>query len=404
MKKLLCLLALAGLLLSLTACSFEIPTIGAEEETTKDQSKKHTTEAVADAGEKSTEVQEKPEESTKSGALFPTRTPVPEESAAETLPSVTETTAVPETLPVVPTTAVSETPEIPETTEVPETPTVIETTAVPETTEVPKTTQMPETTEVPETAQVPETTEIPETTEVPGTTQVPETTEVPETTQAPETTEVPETTPAETEPVVVLVPGDILSYGRYEQDGISSNGKEEIQWIVLYAEDGKALLLSRYCLDCRKAHEKDANITWEGSDLRKWLNSSFLNEAFSASERAGIVTVQLENKANPKSGYGAAGDTVDTVFLLSVEEVEKYLSGNMYQYRGTTPTRYAMDHGSALADNGNTWWWLRTSGKDLHYFAEIYSYREFDYMGDYATNPEQAVRPAIVIDISVLAN
>ena len=372
MKKMLCLLVLAGLLLSLTACSINIPTKGAEEEMTGDREKNRTTEETE---ARATDDPEETQESSDSGALFPIRTSEAAETRVETLPAASETETVPETPAAVPTTEAGAV----ETTPVNETLPVIETTAVIETTPIRETTAAPETSQIPETTAVPTTVREPETTELPV-----------------------ETTPEETEPAILLTPGEILSFGHYEQDGISSNGKEEIQWIVLYADGEKALLLSRYCLDCVKAHEKDMNVTWENSDIRKWLNGSFMKAAFTSAEQELIQSVRLENKANPKSGFGAAGDTEDRIFLLSVEEVETYLSGDMFDFRGTTPTRYAMDNGSMLADNGNTWWWLRTTGRDLRYFAEIYSYREFDYMGDLVTDPEQAVRPAIVVDITRL--
>ena len=33
--------------------------------------------------------------------------------------------------------------------------------------------------------------------------------------------------------------GDILTFGRYEQDDNEENGPEEIEWIVLDAKDGR---------------------------------------------------------------------------------------------------------------------------------------------------------------------
>lgn len=36
-----------------------------------------------------------------------------------------------------------------------------------------------------------------------------------------------------------VVEGEIISFGHYEQDGDTSNGSEEIEWIVLTREKGK---------------------------------------------------------------------------------------------------------------------------------------------------------------------
>ena len=336
MKTVFRILTLAGVFLLLSACSLEIPTISAEEET-RNHSAKTKTVAPADT---------LPAEETSAVVR-----PAPTQAAARvTTPAATarrETTPAGTPAPTPAAATSAETPSASET-EPPTEPT----------------------TEAPTEPPIEPTTEVP--------------------------TEPP------TEPAPTLNVGDMITFGHYEQDGIASNGQEEIQWIVLQVQKNEVLLLSRYCLDCRKYHEKDMNVTWEGSDLRAWLNGSFLLNAFDEAERTRILPVVLPNKANPVSGYGEAANTEDKVFLLSIEEVELYLSGEMYKLRGTTPTRYAMDNGSELADNGNTWWWLRTNGRDLKSFAEVYSYREFDYMGDLATNPEQAVRPAILIDVKGL--
>ncbi len=352
MKKGICIVVLTGLLLALTACSIDIPTISAEEETRKSRTKAATTEAAD---------------------TLPASEPALTEEAGTRSEAAASTAAIPAETRTLPASLANPSEEAAETSPVPETPASPETTAAEETSPFLETT-VRETTSVPEPSGIPETS-LPE-----------------------------ESSPEETAPAMILQPGDLVSFGHYEQDGVSSNGKEKIEWVVLAIDGEKALLLSRYCLDCRKAHEKDANVTWEGSDIRTWLNGSFLPTAFDAAEQAGIELVRLTNPENPQSHVGAAGETEDRVFLLSIEEVETYLTGELYEYRGTTPTRYAMDRGSTLASNGNTWWWLRTSGRDLKSFAEVFSYREIDYMGDPAVNPEQAVRPAVVVDLSKLAD
>ena len=370
MKKGICIVVLTGLLLALTACSLDIPTKSAEEDPDKTPAR---TKASADS-------------------TLPYSEPGSSEEGTEAESRVTEPVTGERDTPPAESSAAKETAAEAEMTpeaaaQEPETSPAAETTAVPGTTPEAETTAEPETT--PQEAAPEET--VPPAAE--------ETTAVPETTTEEETSKAETTAAAETEPAVSVKPGDMISFGTYEQDGIASNGPEEIRWIVLSVDGEKALLLARYCLDCRVFHEKDANVTWENADLRKWLGGSFFQRAFTVEEQEKILSVRLTNPANPLSGAGAAGETEDKAFLLSIEEVEAYLTGELYDFRGTTPTRYAMDHGSTLASNGNTWWWLRTNGKDLKSFAEVFSYREIDYMGDPAVNPEQAVRPAIWLDL-----
>ena len=70
------------------------------------------------------------------------------------------------------------------------------------------------------------------------------------------------------------------------------------------ADTNCALLISRYGLDAR-AYEPGGSEypTWEKSDIRSWLNEMFLNAAFKAEERAGIVKTTVSTPSyNGHSG------------------------------------------------------------------------------------------------------
>ena len=43
--------------------------------------------------------------------------------------------------------------------------------------------------------------------------------------------------------------GDVITFGKYEQDNKTSNGKEDIEWIILDRQGDKVLLISRMALD-----------------------------------------------------------------------------------------------------------------------------------------------------------
>lgn len=79
--------------------------------------------------------------------------------------------------------------------------------------------------------------------------------------------------------------GHYVSFGKYEQDNNTSNGKEKIEWLVLEVKDGKALVISKYALDCKPYNTSSTNVTWETCSLRNWLNNDFINSAFSATEK-----------------------------------------------------------------------------------------------------------------------
>ena len=83
--------------------------------------------------------------------------------------------------------------------------------------------------------------------------------------------------------VYSVAAGDIVSFGTYEQDNNTSNGKENIEWLVLAKEGKRVLIISKYVLDCQQYNSTRTSVTWETCSLRKWLNETFLNAAFSSS-------------------------------------------------------------------------------------------------------------------------
>ena len=187
-------------------------------------------------------------------------------------------------------------------------------------------------------------------------------------------------------------------FGRYEQDGDTSNGKEPIEWVVLEENENGKLVISRYILDCVPFNNKYEDVTWETSSLREWLNKDFLNEAFYEAEQTLIPKVHLKNSGVEMPG---GNDTDDQVFCLSLEEASRYYKFELdkYAFFGfckdliTLPTEYAKAHGmrtfkakdcidgpigdeywfdgyapkgyqASIADLEGTYWWLRTMGWD----------------------------------------
>ena len=191
---------------------------------------------------------------------------------------------------------------------------------------------------------------------------------------------------------------DTLSFGLYEQDGNASNGKENIEWILLTKENEKVLLISRYALDCQPYTTKWEEITWEACTLRKWLNNEFFNAAFSDEEKSMIITAAVAADMNPKNGTKAGADTKDKVFLLSIVEVENYFVSD--SERECSPTTYAKSNGVYVANNGNCWWWLRSPGYLQSDAANVGSNGGVGYNGNYVNYESNAVRPAMWIDLS----
>lgn len=192
--------------------------------------------------------------------------------------------------------------------------------------------------------------------------------------------------------------GDYVSFGTYEQDNNTSNGKEDVKWLVLEVKDGKALVISEYALDCKQYNTNDTDVTWETCTLRRWLNNDFINAAFSAEEKAKIPTVTVSADKNPEYSTNPGNATQDQVFLLSITEANKYFSS--YSARQCKPTDYAVANGAGVNSySGNCWWWLRSPGKDQNWATEVIHTGDVYESGN-DVDDDDAVRPALWINIS----
>lgn len=195
-------------------------------------------------------------------------------------------------------------------------------------------------------------------------------------------------------------PGETVFFGSYEQDNHRSNGKEDITWVVLAKEDNKILVISEKALDCKPYNNEEYTVvTWETCALRKWLNSSFINSAFSSEEKAKIPTVTVSADNNPVYSTDPGNATQDQVFLLSIFEAEKYFSSN--SARDCEATAYAVANGAER----NCTWWLRSPGKYSEYAADVQSWGDIYYAGyyyraTYQYDGDLAVRPVMWISIS----
>lgn len=192
--------------------------------------------------------------------------------------------------------------------------------------------------------------------------------------------------------------GSIVYFGRYEQDGDAADGAEDIAWVLLDKSDGRALLLCRDGLDCRKFQDSFVTCRWDGSSLRSWLNGEFLNDAFDESERRRILNTVIEGEDNPRYGTDGGGESVCAVFALSTGEAERYLAGQK-KLAATLPSDVA---GALEAGrpNGNCCWWLRTPGYSGKYCAYVDSEGVISYEGMYCDNRHFTVRPALYLALT----
>ena len=195
---------------------------------------------------------------------------------------------------------------------------------------------------------------------------------------------------------------ETVLFGSYEQDGDAANGKEPIEWLVLARDGDKALLLSKYALDHQSFmpfyEPVTEPFTWESCSLRQWLNSTFLNAAFSAEEQRRLLTTTVITAPGGRKGSENPFTTEDRVFLLSDTEVYAYFSSEAATV--TDYTAYALSEdpwaGNATAPAPAIWWLRTTDGgnhPDSVYTRGGVGEGARSYEGEY-------VRPVIWVDMS----
>ena len=198
--------------------------------------------------------------------------------------------------------------------------------------------------------------------------------------------------------------GSIIKFGKYYQS--NSNNKEEIEWRVLEVKDGKVLIISEKALDCQQYNTEKTDVTWETCSLRKWLNETFINEAFNKGEQTVIAETTVTTAANPIYSTSSGNDTTDKVFLLSIPEANTYFVSP--EERTCKPTDYAKEKGAwtnnpsdvwTNVTRGACWWWLRSPGYDSVRVANVYGGGDISNGGNSVNDTGGCVRPAMWIEI-----
>jgi len=134
---------------------------------------------------------------------------------------------------------------------------------------------------------------------------------------------------------------------------------EPIRWRHLETKNGNFLVISQYIIDYqpflaeaygdKKSHTSlDGNTAsvysnnYEYSDIRKFLNTEFMNRAFASTD--GIATTSVYNGDTAKENY-ASNTTYDKVFLLSASMFNSsfyFDNTDLHKDRKATSTDYAM--------------------------------------------------------------
>ena len=199
--------------------------------------------------------------------------------------------------------------------------------------------------------------------------------------------------------------GQLVSFGHYEQDGNPETTGEEVLWLVIGKNGSELKLMSLYCLDIIPFMSNSDPVRWENSYAREFLNGEFFNAAFSAAEQALIKTVTVKNTPNPVHGTGGGDDTMDKVYIFSLDEAMEYynLPAEEAFYDGVyaQATVHTIMNGAWLEIPGsnNCWWWLRSTGGSDQNAAEIGSRGYLSFNGNTGETELRAIRPIIHVEV-----
>lgn len=69
--------------------------------------------------------------------------------------------------------------------------------------------------------------------------------------------------------------------------------------------------------------------------MRQWLNNEFFKTAFKTFEKELIVETKVSNPDNAGFGTKGGNDTRDKIFLLSLDEVNRYFASDDERVRRT---------------------------------------------------------------------
>ena len=185
---------------------------------------------------------------------------------------------------------------------------------------------------------------------------------------------------------------------------------EPIKWRVLTESNGKALILANLAIDSQQYYHSQSDRTVDGntvyannyaeSDIRKWLNDTFYNTAFTSLQKGLIEITNVDNSVS-STGYDsndyACSNTNDNVFLLSYKEASTYLTSDSESQMKSSD--YAKSQGCLQDTDSSCWWWLRSPDDDYSNYARVVSF-DGDFSYGYVDTTSRGVLPALVIRLA----
>lgn len=190
--------------------------------------------------------------------------------------------------------------------------------------------------------------------------------------------------------------GDEIYFGSYDLEYIDA-GYERLPWIVLDKQDDKLLLLSKYVLCASAFNQSHSKSCWEDCTVRELINEQDYDMIFNAYEKKHVISTIVSSVNSDQS----TTTTSDCLFLLSAEEVQRYLPDEAS--RIAFPSVIAAERLGVNVQpvTGNTWWWLRDMTDSAMKAAVVWTDSKLPADSRYVNVADGGVRPAVWIKCDI---
>ena len=169
--------------------------------------------------------------------------------------------------------------------------------------------------------------------------------------------------------------GSTVEFGRFDQNGDTSDGSETLKWLVLAEDGNRRLLIAANCV-ASLPFDTAASSDWENSSLKAWLDGEFADGAFNTLQRGMLVSWEDGSQ----------------VTIMSGDELKQYLATDSKRVCGMwTP------------EGGSTervQYWLRGKGYYDNYAAVVATDGKITDFGVQADTTAVGVRPAIWVELA----
>lgn len=188
------------------------------------------------------------------------------------------------------------------------------------------------------------------------------------------------------------------SIGSVHKIGFYPERSNSLEWVVIDRTNDSALVICKNIIDCKKFNESYGETSWDKCTLRSWLNNEFIKNSFAQFEKDKIHTTHLPSTKNPTYKTQRGESTYDRIFLLSIDEVNKYFSSSEKTKCIVTPL--AKKNGAYCDTFNYGYWWLRTTGEYSNEASYIFYIGGVSTKGYDATGTIFGVRPAMWISLA----